>query len=158
MQHVTVAPTEGWPFQRGNTSGTTAALVATAVMAVAALTSGSGGAGQPNWHLVFAMFAAGLGLVTYRYWKIEMVAGPRGVVIQNPLRRRTLDWVDIDRFEVAPSMNAARNGYAISVVRHDGSRITAMAGSGWRESEVAADVRWLNAYRVEQTTAESERA
>jgi hypothetical protein len=141
---VDVVDVDEWPFQRSAESATGALLIATVVAAGLALVVG-GSADGINWHLFFGVLAAGSAALTYRYWKAELRAGPSGVVIRNPLRRREFSWDEVAKFEVAGSVGAG-SGSAIGIVRRDGWRMTATAGSRLSDTEVAHDVEWLNNY------------
>ena len=134
-----------WPFQRGNDSGTGVLLISTLVTTGLAIFGHDDSGNGINWHLFFEVLAVGLAIGTYRYWKVEFRAGPSGVVVRNPLRNRAFAWDEMAKFESASSMSAGP-GSAIGVVRHDGWRMTAMAGSRLSDSEVARDVEWLNRY------------
>lgn len=102
------------------------------------------------WHVGAGAFAVLFGLGAWRYGAIVLAAGPSGVVVQNSVRRWTFEWGEVDRFESAPSASATGSGAAVRVVRHDGTGVTAMAGSRLDADEVERDVAWLNDYRREQ--------
>ena len=143
IAHVSSSDPVVWPFQRSNDSGVGALTIAAIVAAVLAV------AGNDWWwHVAAAGFAICFAIAAWRYRSILLAVGPQGVVVRNSLRSWTFNWDEVAGFESSPSLSATGSGEAIRVLRHDGTGVTAMAGSRLSAAEVERDVEWLNQYRV----------